>query len=111
LIYATGRTHAEAWHRAVEQAGEILRDEKGKGKPVVEVSLLKTRVTDDGLKHLAGLKSLQGLILADTKVTDAGLKHLAGLKSLQDLYLASTKVTAKGVVELKKPLPKLKIVD
>ena len=42
-----------------------------------------TKVTDAGLKELAGLKSLQSLNLGHTKVTDAGLKALAGLKDLQ----------------------------
>ncbi len=59
-----------------------------------------TKVTDAGLKELAGLKSLQALYLAGTQVTDAGLKELAGLKSLQILDLRGTKVTDAGLKEL-----------
>jgi hypothetical protein len=44
-------------------------------------------------------------------VTDAGLKTLAGLPKLQWLYLAGTKVTDRGAADLKKALPKLKIID
>jgi hypothetical protein len=33
----------------------------------------------EGLKHLAGLTSLQEFLLANTKVADVGLKELAGL--------------------------------
>ena len=59
-----------------------------------------TKVTDAGLKELAGLKSLQALYLAGTPVTDAGLKEVAGLKSLQTLDVRWTKVTDAGLKEL-----------
>lgn len=64
------------------------------------MSLLNIRVTDAGLKELAGLKNLQSLDLVGTRVTDAGLKELAGLKSLQTLYLNNTEVTDVGLKEL-----------
>ncbi|GAG37153.1 unnamed protein product, partial [marine sediment metagenome] len=38
-----------------------------------------------------------GLTLSNTKVTDAGLKELAGLKQLQSLNLFRTKVTDAGL--------------
>ena len=56
--------------------GSVDRDEKAPGKPVVEVFLSNTKVTDAGLKELAALKSLTDLNLSNTKVTDAGLKEL-----------------------------------
>ncbi len=52
-----------------------------------------------------------GLYLVGTEVTDAGLKHLAELKQLRGLDLRETKVTAKGKADLKKALPKLKIIE
>ena len=55
------------------------------------LSLFHAQVTDAGLKELAGLKSLQSLILNGTQVTDAGLKELAGLKSLQTLDLGNNR--------------------
>jgi hypothetical protein len=42
--------------------------------------MANTAVTDNGLKHLAGLKKLQTLYLFDSRVTNEGLRHLAGLK-------------------------------
>ena len=57
-----------------------------------------TKVTDAGLKELAGLKSLQSLYFALTPVTDTGLKELAGLDTLRVLPLSGTTVTG---VELK----------
>jgi hypothetical protein len=68
-----------------------------------------TKITDAGLKELAGLKNLQTLHLNGTEITDAGLKELAGLKSLQVLSFletGGTNVTDAGVEELRKALPK-----
>ena len=47
--------------------------------------------------------------LRSTKVTDAGLEHLKGLKSLVQLDLNSTKVTDEGVEKLQKALPNCEI--
>jgi internalin A len=60
----------------------------------------RAKVTDAGLKELAGHKNLQWLDLSYTQVTDAGLKELAGLKSLKELDLRVTKVTDAGLKEL-----------
>src|SRR5260370_5763137 len=62
--------------------------------------LTGSKVTDAGLKELAGLKSLQSLAIGGTHVTDAGLKELAGLESLQTLDLGDTPVTDAGLKEL-----------
>jgi hypothetical protein len=67
--------------------GRITRNMNARGKPIVSVDL------------------------RETKVTDRGLKHLAGLKQLRKLYLGATKVTDNGKADLKKALPKLEILD
>jgi hypothetical protein len=67
------------------------------------------RVTDAGLKELAGQEDLRVLNLQGTAVTDAGLKELSGLGSLQSLDLSRTKVTKEGVGRLAKELPKCRI--
>ncbi len=74
-----------------------------------ELYLRGTRITDDGLQYLSGLKKLQILDLGETEITDAGLRHLRGLAALKHLNLADTKVTAEGVEMLKKSLPKVEI--
>ena len=51
-----------------------------------------------------------GLDLSFMRVTDAGLKELAGLKSLQVLDLSFTRVTDAGVAELQKALPNCHII-
>jgi len=57
-------------------------------------------VTDETLKELAGLKSLQELILIKTEITDAGLKELAGLENLKTLNLYETKIMGSGLKDL-----------
>ena len=43
--------------------GQVLRDEKAPGKPVIKVYLIGPQVTDAGLKELATLKNLTTLFL------------------------------------------------
>lgn len=67
--------------------------------------LEKTKVSDAGLAHLAGLESLSYLNLYQTGVTDSGLVHLEGLASLRNLYLWQTEVTPEGAEKLRQALP------
>ena len=91
---------------AIERlGGQITFDRNRPNKPVTDVDLSSTKVTDDELVHLKGLTNLQYLNLTGTKVTDAGLEHLKGLTSLKRLDLDGTKVTTKGVNKLQKALP------
>ena len=81
--------------------GWITRDQKLPDKPVTEVDLQFTKVTDVGLKVLTPLKNLSTLYLYGTQVTDAGLKELAPLKKLTTLDLAEArKVTDAGLKKL-----------
>ena len=68
-----------------ELKGVVKRDDMQPGKPVIEVDLSRTQVTDAGLKELVALKNLTTLNLGSTQVTDAGLKELAALKQLATL--------------------------
>ena len=78
-------------------------------KNLTEVHLEGTAVTDAGLDNLTGLASLEYLNLYGTKVTDAGAKKLTKLAKLKALYLWQTAVTKAGAAELKKALPKTHI--
>ena len=49
-------------------------------------------VTDTRMKCVAGLSELQYLNLAGAKITDAGLAHLEGLRSLNSLVLNDSQV-------------------
>lgn len=71
-------------------------------KPSIEsLNLTNTRITDAGLKHLAGLKKLRKIFLDGTRVTGKGLPHLAGLSSLVLLSLSGTKVNDAALAHLK----------
>jgi hypothetical protein len=56
--------------------GQFTRAERRAGKPVVEVNLNDTDLTDAGLAHLKGLTRLQILDLAYTRMTNAGVAKL-----------------------------------
>ena len=81
--------------------GEVGFDEKRPGKPLVDVFLDGTKVTDAGLADLKGLTHLKELDLTDTQVTDAVLADLKGLTRLQRLRLTATRVTDAGLADLK----------
>jgi hypothetical protein len=71
---------------------------------VGRLDLSWSKITDDDLRRLKGLKELYGLDLSRTGVTEAGLVHLEGLESLNWLALRNTKVTAAGAAKLQKKL-------
>lgn len=62
------------------------------------------KVTDEGVKHLAGLTSLEVLGLNNTKITDAGLLFLLDLNSLHTLSLRQSPVGDQGMFVLGKLL-------
>ncbi len=93
-----------------------------------------TKVTDDGIAHLAGLTKLLVLVMDDTSITDAGLKKLLGglpslsvlsltnsvvsddsvpsianMKMLTRLHLVGTRITEAGYKKLQAALPNCKI--
>ena len=52
-----------------------------------DLGLCGTRVTDEGAKHLRGMKEMRWLSLGETAVGDDALQVLAGLKHLRELDL------------------------
>ena len=88
--------------------GSVTIDEKSPGKPVIEVNLVGSKVTDASLVYLKGFPELKWLSLGNAKkITNAGLLHLKGLAKLEFLNLDFTQVTDTGLVHLK-GLTKLK---
>ena len=87
---------------AIEKwGGKVTRDAKTKGNPVIRVNLVFSKITDEQLAELGGLKSLQELDLYGTKISNDGLKHLGSLQHLHTLDLAVTKVTDEGMKEIR----------
>jgi hypothetical protein len=92
---------AAKWVEGV--GGKVIRDTKQPGNPIVEVNLAANKkVTNDGLKELAGLKGVKRLSLFfNEKITDDGVAHLKGLTTLEELTLNNTGVGDAGLAELK----------
>ncbi|MDH3584745.1 MAG: hypothetical protein OER86_11070 [Phycisphaerae bacterium] len=70
-------------------------------KNLSRLHLEKTGVGDAGVAHLKSLGQLAYLNLYGTQVSDAGLKHLADLENLEKLFVWQTKVTKDGAKQLK----------
>jgi internalin A len=96
------RADEESAVEAIEKlGGEVTRDDKTPGKPVIKVDLYNKPLTDAGLKVLKEFKQVQSLRLSLTKVTDAGMMELKDLKQLKELNLYGTQLTDEGLMELK----------
>jgi Leucine-rich repeat (LRR) protein len=67
-----------------------------------DLALNGSKVTDKGLKKLAGFKKLAILELGNTGVTDDGLKTLSSFPALMGLGLSGTRVTDKELAALEK---------
>lgn len=80
------------------------------GLPLTKLHLERTKIGDDGLKHLKSFKELTYLNIYDTQVTDAGLEHLKELKKLKKLFVWKSAVTDAGIKKLNQTLPNLEIV-
>jgi hypothetical protein len=76
LAGAARADEADAVKLVEKFGGTIKRDDKQPGKPVVEVTIYNTKVTDAAVKELKELKQLTILRLDSTNVTDAGVKEL-----------------------------------
>ncbi len=93
-------SQAKAVAAMKELGGKVAVDQNSPDRPLVEVNLAGTQVTDAGLAQLKGLTELRWLNLWNTQVTDAGLDHLKGLNGLQLLNLGNTKVGDAGLKRL-----------
>src|SRR5207244_3507650 len=105
-IVRAGEDEDQAVRAIQKLGGEVTRDDKAPGKPVIAVRLFSgapkfsSRNIDSDLKLLAPLKQLQKLDLSWQRVTAVGLKELAPLKQLQELELAFASTTDAGLKEL-----------
>jgi hypothetical protein len=83
---------------AIERLGGRLKfaDDRP-GRPVIEIALGGTAVSDADLARLACFPELETLALFDSGIGDAGVSNLKPLANLRTLYLGRTKVTDAGL--------------
>jgi hypothetical protein len=72
------------------------------------LNLQGQHITDEGLKHLRGMTNLESLALSFSGITDQGLKQLEDFQKLRSLHLYGTRVTPQGLAALKAKVPGLK---
>ncbi len=78
-------------------------------RQVTGLHMQDSRVTDDGLMHLAEVNNIGLIVLRNTAVTDRGLQYLRHMDKLWYLDLTGMRVTDEGIASLKQALPKLEI--
>lgn len=76
-----------------------------------ELSLSGCAISDQSLVHICRLPALQILKLGETRVTDAALQIIAEMKNLQEVSLGATRITDDGRLHLAMLRPKLRILE
>jgi hypothetical protein len=70
-----------------------------------QLQLERTAITDDDMKKLASLPSLEYLNVYGTALTDQSLQYFPEKTRLKDLYVWGTKMSGKGIGDFKKAHP------
>jgi hypothetical protein len=79
-------------------------------KRLESLRLWSGRITDEGLKTISGIEGLKGLTLfGASNVTEAGLQHLAGMKHLNFLHIADATLSPAAIDRLKQALPRCQV--
>lgn len=82
----------------------------GQMRRLEDVNISAHQITDAGVAHLLGLKWLRRLWLADTQITDVGLEQLTSLPNLRELNVRNTMVTSKGITAFQAAVPLCKVI-
>jgi hypothetical protein len=88
---------AEAIAAIERLGGKVKFADDRTGRPVVEIALGGTAVSDAELARVACFPELETLSLFDSSIGDAGIARLKPLTNLRTLYLGRTKVTDAGL--------------
>jgi hypothetical protein len=68
-------------------------------------------VTGEGLAHLVESHDLKVLNLSNNPITDAAIPHIIAFKKLSYLNLKGTRITSRGLAVLTRELPQCQIVS
>ncbi len=72
--------------------GRCSRSKKLEGNPIIGISVRSSEVRDEDLRLFGGLAHLKKLDLSYTKLTTEGIKHMAPLPQLEQLDLYGTNI-------------------
>ena len=100
LAHLTGLKHLKYLVASTETTNAGLFH-IGKMSSLRSLDLAHTRITDDGLRHLVGLKITE-LDVRGTGISDRGVAYLAQLPELSELYLPETAITDAAALYLAK---------
>lgn len=95
-------TSTDAFRDAIQKMRALQADiELFADGDVRQLNFVGTEVEDDDLATVALFSRLQRLLLGATRVTDAGMRHLVGLKSLEYISLHGTEVSEQRRQQLR----------
>ena len=98
-----GKVQYRITYRAGDQGMHYLDQFNAQSiKRIVVLDLSRSLITDAGMVHLKGLRSLRKLDLHSTNITDRGIANLAALTHLEELDLSNTRLTGAGMKALAK---------
>ena len=77
-----------------------LRHLAGLEDKLLRINLSRTTISDQGLAQISEMKQLEHLRLASPQITDAGVEVLHNLKQLRHLHLIDVPLTDAGLTHL-----------
>jgi uncharacterized protein (TIGR02996 family) len=98
--------HSGEWLAGLAAIRSVIDDTVFERGFLARVRMTGIAVTDDHLRHLAGVPEIVELTLDNSRVTDPGLARLKPLRNLRELTLSGTPVTPAALTHLT-ALPKL----
>jgi hypothetical protein len=89
----------------------LFNGQIGRGRPgeIVSDAWQDLPVDDAWLANLRNLPCVVSIMIASAEMTDAGLEHFQGMRSLQLLALRCPKVTQAAVDQLQQSLPRAQV--
>lgn len=93
-----------------KMVGDEMLTSVGKLVNLTKLKLNNNPITDNGLSKLKDLKHLEMLNLYGTDISDESIQTFKQMPALRSLYLWQSKMTAEGIENLRKALPRVKII-
>lgn len=73
--------------------------------------MMKSRLTDTGIRNIGFMSALETLILYENDLTDESVRHFSRFKNLRLLDVTDTKITTRGLRGLRAALPQCRVIS